>query len=389
MIITRHGNLVSYNKRSNTPLKSSCLGLFSMKWLAALLLLSMVVGTACTNARAAAITLTFATNTAPVGLRGQAEKAFIDEVEHLSQGKIRITSFWKQSYLRDQELLEGIKDGSVDMGHVNINYYPKRLVVNSVMSLLQQGPYHYANRIWAYDTIYNKIPQLNAEFTKFNQKIIYTYSPLPMEGVFTRPVTSLTDFQNLRVYTPRRWIMKILEEVGAVPISIPWTDTFMALKTNAIEGVYTNIDAIHRVGLDSVAPNILIFQPFWIPLPFHITINLDTWNQLPQDIQLIIRTASTNSKRHFAAHYENMLDEIVAAQREAGCQVAFVQKEDMDTWLKLPEITKVEQLWIKEVSQFMPTEEAWGILEKIESIVSEGIRKDSRPKYTHPEINCP
>lgn len=341
-----------------------------------LILLAMAFGRPFPCAGEGAVTLTYATNTAPVGLRGMAEKAFVDEVERLGKGKIHIRVFWEQSYLKDKEILEGVKDGTVDMGHVNINYYPSRLVINGAITLFQQGPSDYANRMWVYDTIYDEIPQLNAEFLKYRQKIVYTYSVLPIAGAFTEPVSSLADFRHRRVRASSRWLLKVLEGAGAIPVSLPWADTYMALKTNALEGIYTNIDAIHRVGLDNVAPNILVFKEFWNPVPFHVTINIDTWNRLPREVQEIIRTASANSKRHFAALYHPMLNETVAAQRAAGCVVAFARKEEVDTWLKLPEVGKIKQLWVKEVSPLIPKMEARRILEKMESIVGEGMAKD-------------
>lgn len=360
-----------------TPRCTNIYGLKNRAIAGGLLLLLVVFGWPCPYAGAGAITLTYATNTAPVGLRGIAEKAFIDEVERLGNGRINITVFWEQSYLKDKEILEGVKDGTVDMGHVNINYYPGRLVVNGAITLPQRGPSGYANRLWTYDTIYKEIPQLNKEFRKYHQKIVYTYSVLPMAGAFTQPVSSLDDFKNRRIRASSRWLLKILAGAGAIPVSLPWADTYMALKTNALEGIYTNIDAIHRIKLDEVAPHLLIFREFWNPVPFHITINLDTWNRLPQDVQQIIQTASDNSKRHFATLYETMLDEIVDTQKKAGYSVAFAQQEDIDTWLKLPEVRKVKQQWVKEVSPLMPTTEVRGILETIERIVAEGIQKDS------------
>ncbi|WP_300669585.1 TRAP transporter substrate-binding protein [Desulfoluna sp.] len=346
---------------------------------ALLFLLFMAFGWPCPPAGAEAVTLTYATNTAPVGLRGMAEKAFVDEIERLGKGKIHILTFWEQSFLKDKEILEGVKDGTVDMGHVNINYYPGRLVINGAITLMQQGPATYANRMWVYDTLYQEIPQLNAEFERYHQKIVYTYSVLPIAGAFTQPVSSLGDFKNRRVRASSRWLLKVLEGAGAIPVSLPWADTYMALKTNALEGIYTNIDAIHRIKLDTVAPHILVFKEFWNPVPFHITINMDTWNRLPEEVQKIIQTASANSKQAFAVLYESMLDETIAAQKKAGCQVAFAQKEDIDTWLTLPEVTTIKGLWAQEVSPQMPKIKARRILEKIEAIVAEGIQRDPNP----------
>ncbi len=342
--------------------------------LGILLLLVIAFGGFCTEARA--ITLTYATNTDPSGLRGIAEQSFIDEIERLGNGTIHVKIFWEQSYLKDKEILEGVKDGTVDMGHVNINYYPGRLVVNGAITLLQQGPSKYNHRMWTYESVYDKIPQLNAEFLKYNQKIVYTYSVLPLAGAFTQPVASLKDFKNRRIRASSHWLLKILEGVGAVPISLPWSDCYMALKTNALEGIYTNIDAIHRTKLDEVAPHLLIFREFWNPVPFHITINIDTWRHLPTEVQDIIRTASTRSKARLATLYESMLDEVVAAQKQAGYDVAFAQKEDIETWLKLPEINKIRGLWIKKVSPIMTRKEAQALLFKLETIIAQGMEKD-------------
>ncbi|ACN15515.1 LuxR1 [Desulforapulum autotrophicum HRM2] len=328
-------------------------------------------------ARAETLTLTYATNTEPVGLRGIAEKGFIDEIEKLGKGRIKIKVYWRQSYLIDKEILEGVKDGTVDMGHVNINYYPKRLVKNGGITLLQQGPDRYEDRIWVYNKIYQDIPELGAEFENYKQKIIYTYSVLPLAGCFTREATSLGDFKDRRIRASSRWLLKILEGAGAIPVDTPWKDSYLALKTNALEGVFTNIDAIHRINLDEIAPHIVIFRELWNPVPFHVTINLPRWNSLPRDIQTVIELASENASKRFANIYRPMLDEIVSDQRKAGYTVTFATKKDIQDWLALKEIEKVKAQWIKEVNLVTVNGNAGSILEKIEQIAAQGIMKQS------------
>ncbi|MEH0018225.1 MAG: hypothetical protein V6Z89_01165 [Desulfobacter sp.] len=319
------------------------------------------------------VSLTYATNTEPVGLRGMAEKGFIEEIQRLGKGRVRIRVYWRQSYLIDKEILEGVKDGSVDMGHVNINYYPNRLLVNGGITLLQRGPEPYDQRMRAYDRIYGEIPELNAEFARYNQKIIYTYAVLPMAGCFTRKAVSLDDFRDRRIRTASRWLLKVLEGTGAIPVGIPWADSYIALKTNALEGVYTNLDAIHRVGLDRVAPHVVIFRELWNPVPFHITVNLARWNRLAPGVRNIIQTAAQNARERFAREYAGLLDTIVADQRAAGIHVAFASKMDVHQWLSMEEIEKVKAQWVKEVNLVRPSVNAGAILENIEKIVAQVI----------------
>ncbi len=319
---------------------------------------------------AAPLTLTYATNTDATGLRGIAEKGFVEEIERLAGGRVRIKVYWQQSYLIDKEILEGVEDGTVDMGHVNINYYPKRLLKNGGITLLQQGPADYGDRMRLYRRLYREIPEFNAEFERYRQKIIYTYSVLPLAGCFTRPAVSLSDFRDRRMRAAGRWLLMILKGAGAIPVNIPWADCRPALKTNALEGVYTNLDAIHRVGLDKVAPHILVFREFWNPVPFHITVNLPRWNSLPRDVRKIIETAARNSERKFAALYETMLEEIVAAQKASGCTVTFAGRRDIEGWLSLEEVDKAKALWVKEVNLSTVRGDAAGILGRLEEIAA-------------------
>jgi hypothetical protein len=55
--------------------------------------------------------------------------------------------------LKGEELLNGVGSGTVDLGHVNIAYFPKRLIINSAVYLIQRGPTQYNNIIWVYDNL--------------------------------------------------------------------------------------------------------------------------------------------------------------------------------------------------------------------------------------------
>ncbi len=93
-------------------------------------------------AMAEEITLTFATNSPPTGLKGDAETIFIEELEKASGGKIKVKPFWAESLLNINEMLKGISDGVVDMGYVNVAYYPKRLIRNSGILTARPGTGH-------------------------------------------------------------------------------------------------------------------------------------------------------------------------------------------------------------------------------------------------------
>jgi TRAP-type C4-dicarboxylate transport system substrate-binding protein len=327
------------------------------------------------TALAKKITLTYATNTSPTGLRGEAEKMFLDEIERHTQGKVKIRPYWGQSLLKGKEILKGVKDGVVDMGHVNINYYPKRLVLNGAVVLVQQGPVKYENKMWVYDTIFKNVPALNQEFAKFKQEIIYTYSVLPVGICFTKPVKSLQDFKGRRVRAASRWALAMLKGTGATPVSIPWGDCYMALQTNAVEGVYTNYDSINRAKLDEVAPTVFVMKEHWLSTPYLITVNSRKWKALPQDVKTGIKKAAASARAKFAKNYASWFDKIVDIEKGMKCDVVFASPADIKTWVNLPQVGEIEQQWIKE-AKAAGVADAEAVLQKVKSIVSQGIAKD-------------
>jgi TRAP-type C4-dicarboxylate transport system substrate-binding protein len=323
----------------------------------------------------AEITLTYATNTAPTGLRGVAEKMFVDEITTQTNGEVKVRAFWGQSLLKGKEILKGVQDGVADMGHVNINYYPKRLLLNSGIMLFPEGPVKYDNKLWIYDRFYEQIPEMTREIEKYKQQIIYTYSVNPFSGTFTAPVNTMADFKGKRIRASSRWYLSLLEGLGATPVSVPWGDCYMALQTKALDSVFTNNDAIHRVKLDEVAPNLYIFEELWIPTPYLITINTKKWNRLPEKIRKGITKAAEVTKQKFTVAYKTMFNDIVAEQRKLGYKVKFATKKEIATFMALPEVEKNKATWAKEAKE-LGAANPEAVLKKIGSIIAEGIARE-------------
>lgn len=322
-----------------------------------------------------AMTLTYATNTAPTGLRGVAEKMFVDEIEKQTNGEVKVRAFWGESLLKGKEILKGVQDGVADMGHVNFNYYPKRLLLNSGIMLFPEGPVSYKNKLWIYHRFYDQILEMSQEYAKYKQQIIYIYSVNPFASTFITPVNTMADFKGKRIRSSSRWYLALLEGLGATPVSIPWGDCYMALQTKAVDGVFTNSDAIHRAKLDEVGPNLYIFEELWIPTPYLITINTKKWNGFSENIRKGIEKAAKVAEEKFAVAYKIMFDDILAEQKKLGYNVKFATKDEIATFMTLPEIEKNKKTWIKEAKK-LGAKNPEVVLEKIGAIIAEGIAKE-------------
>ena len=240
---------------------------------------------------------TFATNCPENTMRGVAEKQFLEELEKLSNGQIKIMPYWAQSLVKGKEILKSVQDGVVDLGFINVNYYPKRLLLNGATGLMEQGPTKYENMIGVYNTIYETVPELTQEFLKYKQRPVYIYSALPYSFSTKKPLTDFDGLKGMKARSSSRWKLADLGALGAVPTSVAFSECYMALQTGTIDTVLTNVDAQSRAKLYEVAPNIMVAEEMWLAIPFMITMNEKKFQALPDELKTVFEKARANAEK--------------------------------------------------------------------------------------------
>lgn len=319
--------------------------------------------------------LSLADSTAPVGLRGEGLKVFLEEIEKHTNGRVKMNVFWGESLLKAQEMLKGVKDGVVDMGFLNPNYYPEQLFLYGSFALHPQGPTNFLSMSKVYNRVFEEFSAFQKELEeKNNQKILYNTAILSCAIVSTKPFTSFEDFKGKRIRAASSWWMAQLKGAGAVPVSVPWGDCYMALQTGTIDAVFTNYDGEHRTKLDEPAPHVLTFKELWYGLPIPYTINLDTWNSLPEDIQTQLINAGKAAEARFSELFDKEWDSIVQAQKEMGCIVNAASKEDIEKWVNMPVIVELQAQWTKDAVS-RGVEDADRIMSRMAEIIAEELEQ--------------
>ena len=305
----------------------------------------------------------------------EAEQRFFDEILKQTQGKLRIESP-DNCRMKRHEVLDSVRVGKVDLGHLNIVSYPRKLILNSAIYLFQRGPIRYENIMWVFDRIYRELPVLNNEILQFNQKIIYTYANLPTAVYFNKPINSFDEFKGKRILCPSRWALEILRGMGAVPITTSLGNLYEGLKSNAIEGVVSTYGLTYGNRFKQVVRQIIIARELWTPLPFHITVNLDTWNRFPIQIQKAIEDAAEASRKKMADDYVGWFNWVMAEHRKMGYRIVFADKKDIHLWTQQPEARLILNQW-KAEAESAGFKHTTILLEKIQKIIHDGIEQDN------------
>jgi len=319
-------------------------------------------------------TLKLADTTAPVGMRGQHVNLLLEEIEKHTNGRIKMEVYWNSSLLTGKEILTGVRDRVVETGFILPEYYTKEMPVYSIFAVIPQGPTDFKVGRKLYFDIFEQVPGYTEELENYNQKLFYIGMQLPMAVVCTKPFTSFEDFKGKRIRASSSWYLDMLDGAGAIPVSVPWQDLYMALQTGTIEGVCTNIDGEHRTKLDEVASNVFTMREIWMGTPLLYTINLDVWNELPADLQEALMAASDAAMERFAEVYTNEWDRIVNEQIKLGYTVTHASDEDIKKWTLMPRLDEIESNWIKQVKD-CGVENAEEILNQTKKLVQEALQK--------------
>ncbi len=336
----------------------------------------LVLFTAVNFTYAKQITLTLADSTAPVGLRGKGVKILVDEIEKHTNGNVKVKVHWGGSLLKAKEILRGIQDGIVDIGYINSNYYPKQMRAFGAFALFPQGPKKFSNMSWFYKKSFEEIPAMKAELEALKIHPIHTNTVLPVAVVSTKPFTKFGDFKDKKIRAASRWWLGQLKGAGAIPVSVPWGDCYMALQTGTIDGVYTNRDGEHRTKLDEVAKNIFTMKEMWIGVPFIYAINSDKWNGLPNDIQIQITAAGKSASARFEKLYNEEWAKTEAAQKEMGAIITAASPADIEQWVTMPAIKELQEEWVKEANE-AGIKNAEQVLTKLEGFLKEAMERDN------------
>lgn len=348
--------------------------------LTALVLLSMFVPLMMGDEAAAAgrtVTLTYAESGPPAGLGGSFVKIMKEEIERHTEGRVTLEVYWQGSLLKGKEILNGVKTGLVDMGYVLPAYYPHQLFLNNAFALFPQGPTRFANLSRAISSCYESIPLFREEFAKWNQKVLFMRFMLPMALCSTRPFTSMEDLGGLRVRASSANYLKALKAAGATPVSVPWSDCYMALQTGTLDAVFTNYDGIFATRLDEPARHILTARELWVPMPIFVTINQRKWDSLSEEIRDGLLAANDAIIDRFSELFSLEWERIVLSQRERGCTVTEASQEDIGMWTGLPAWQDLKDQWIVDAGE-MGIDDAGEILSRMREIIDGEIAAEKR-----------
>lgn len=260
---------------------------------------------------------------------------WIDEIEKLTAGKVEIKHYSAGQLVPPPETYDAVVSGIADIGINWIGMTPGRFPLFESFNLnkLDAKCARPSRASWE---LYNAIPEIQKEFAQtkvLGTACVTAYPPGVGLGTTKKPIRKMEDLKGLKIQGGGKWSTMKIAALGAAPMHMNIVELYETLEKGVLDG-----------GL--VSP--LMFDTFrfkevihyhtsvnFMYMPFFLSMNWNTWNKLPPDIQ----KAFENASQLFAdLHDENPPrlgnEAIERAVKENGLEVITLTPQEMARWNK-------------------------------------------------------
>lgn len=210
-------------------------------------------------------------------------------VEKATGGKVKFEEYFAQTLAKFPDTWEANKGGISDFAWNFHGVFPGMTTLSDVVSLPFM-PFKSSEQasaiLWK---LYEEFPNLSKQYK--DNKVLLTWMTEPYYLITTKKqVKTMEDLKGLKLRIIGGPPTEVFREMGAVPVMIPMPENYMNMQKGVTDGMGTVWEATYSFRLYEVV-KYYTYAPLYMGY-FTITVNWDTWNRLPPDIQKAIESES-------------------------------------------------------------------------------------------------
>jgi TRAP-type transport system periplasmic protein len=237
------------------------------------------------------IELRFSTFIPPADVLAVTMENWAKDLEEQTDGRIEVTFFHSGSLASVPESLDAVSSGTADIAMLNTVPFPDRLPLSQVMGMPLMLFNSSEDAALAWWTLYNKYPEMQAEYTDKGIKVLWITMPGPNHIEGNKEIKTLDDLKGLKVGTETREEAKAFELFGASPVTVAGGEKYTSLERNVIDSSGQNFNGSRIWKTYQVATSFTEN----VDISFRvcpIAINLESYNNLPEDLKAIFDEAT-------------------------------------------------------------------------------------------------
>lgn len=284
-----------------------------------------------------------------------AIEKFAETVDSRTDGRVKIEIYQSNQLVPQKQMLKALSSGTIDMG-VGGAYYGDELPTQDFLWLpfAFEGVEH--ARHLMRDTEIGEI--FANELEENNVKMLMSI-PFGINTILSKkPITNADDMKGMKLRLPTGLWTEWFKELGVSPVNIDTSENYQALERGTMDGTilayntldtYNLYEVIDHVTVPGVSDPILVMN----------YISLDTWNELPSDLQEIILEVSKEIEDEAdALVLENNKKDLEFAE-ENGVTINYLSDDEL---AKMREASRI--VWDEFANRNEDTQKMMEILEE-------------------------
>jgi TRAP-type C4-dicarboxylate transport system substrate-binding protein len=266
--------------------------------------------------------------------------SFAEEVKQKSNGQLIITPFYAGDLVPSDDTFRATSQGIIEMGQTcGVLWSGEEPILGLEFGL----PFGFKGSLEDVEKLIEKTGLYKLWEQAYARKNchllgVHTYGPYPAIAS-NKPIRTVEDFKGLKVRAILD-IANLMKELGAAPGYVPGGEIYMALKLGTFDAATYSVDAIRGFKWFEVIKYYIL--PYWTDWYFgDVIINMDAWNELPDDLKKVLKEAMANYGKKNTEIYTKELSVVVDQAEKLGYEVITMSDEEVE---KIRQVA-IEKLW--------------------------------------------
>ena len=254
--------------------------------LEVLLALALLLSPAAASAQK---TLTLGGSDSVGSLLDRQNALFTKLVNERAAGKLKINFIQGEQLGNDQQVIEQMIAGSVDIYGDVLDWYANWVKDFAIMGwgFTFRDPAHLQQ--FTESAVYHKLAdELRA---KQGIRILAASATQPRVMFANKPITKLDDISGIKMRVPEiKVYVKLWETLGARPSRLAWAEVFLGLKNGVVDAAEGPVSAAFAAKFHEAAKHIIRTDHIYSSA--HITINDKAYQALSPELQEVVLAAA-------------------------------------------------------------------------------------------------
>lgn len=236
------------------------------------------------------ITLRYASLFPPQHSASRSSEWFAEQVARRTGGRVKVEVFHNAALGGEEQVGEGVRSGTIDMGYAGIVGYGGLIRDIRVLEM----PYLYESLDQLKLVIDKVQPVLQQLFTANGLLLLANQFDGPRMTLSVRPLRSIADFRGLKFRVPQSPLyIEMVKAFGAIPTPVALPEVYTALQTHVAEALEGSATTLATGKYYEVARNLVRTDHIFYAA--YVAMNPGRFRQLPADVQQAIVEAGRDS----------------------------------------------------------------------------------------------